>query len=150
MIAFIAAFALTSASGAWTVLEEPPAIDGEGSHDTVEPAPAPTVTRDWSLLPNAIQIVSPDGTTLGGWRSEQRCSSQPVLSDPGPEGSAESARHTSPSPAAGAVSDGCLNMLTRNLGGGETQIAMAGGVLAPGYMRTGRGQEIVFIPPPQP
>ena len=97
-------------------------------------------------LPGVLQIVDEEGRMAAGWRSERTCPSTldagaSMSSDEGSEG-----LNTAISEAAST--DTCIDVILRDRPGMGPEVAAAGRAMGPGYMRTGRGQEIIYLPPP--
>lgn len=98
------------------------------------------------LPPGVVRIVGRDGVMAQGWRRERNCPTtlNASASMSSEEGSGD--LNTAMMDAANAST--CIDVILRDRPGRGPEVAAAGQAMGPGYMRTGRGQEIIFIPPP--
>ena len=97
-------------------------------------------------LPGVVQIVDRDGRLAAGWRRARNC---PTALEAGSSLSTDDgATNVNTAMMDAASTSTCIDVILRDRPGRGPEVAAAGRAMGPGYMRTGRGQEVIYLPPP--
>ena len=115
--------------------------------EVIDPSERARVARpERRRLPGVVQIVDREGRLAAGWRRERNC---PTALEAGSSlSSDEGATNVNNAMMDAASTSSCIDVILRDRPGRGPEVAAAGRAMGPGYMHTGRGQEVIYLPPP--